>query len=44
MKNVKLLQENGFKNNLRISIVTGLINLSGTGSIVSNERETTWKN
>jgi hypothetical protein len=44
MKKLKLLQENGFKNSLRISAVTGLKNLSGIGSIVSHERETMWKN
>jgi hypothetical protein len=44
IKKFKLLWENGFKNSLKISTVTGSNNLFSTGSIVSHERETMWKN
>ena len=43
MKQCHLLQENGFKNSLKNSKVTGSKNLFSAGSIVSNKGETVWK-
>jgi len=39
MLKIKLLQENGFKSNLKSVTVTGLKNLFSGGSIVWAERE-----
>jgi len=43
MNQCHLLQENGFKNSLKNSLVTGSKNLFSAGSIASNKRETMWK-
>jgi hypothetical protein len=43
MMKFKLLQENGFEDNLKIS-TAGLKNLFSADGLVLNENETTWKN